>query len=233
MNANHLIVLGDSIARGVMYDAALEKYTLSRNTFEQALKAQGVGVQNYSKPGCTVEAAFPILKRLTQPEGAILAIELGGNDSDLPWSEVAQSPQTKHPAAVPLENFVPRLKTLVEQARQLGAKPLVVTPLPVVAERYLKWISRALSESAILQYLGSSQYIYRWQERYAYAAMTAAREANCPVFDLRSLFLGRRDFESLMSLDGIHPNQEGHLLIRDAVVEAWNRLPANDSFVNS
>lgn len=226
MDADQLIVLGDSIARGVMYDAANGKYTIFRDTFERALKSLGVCVHNYSKPGCTAEAAYPILDRLTPTEGAIMAIEFGGNDSDLPWQEVEHSPLKAHRASVPLEDFAPRLKTLVERARQLGAFPVIVTPLPVVAERYLKWISRSFNESAILQYLGSSQYIYRWQERYAYAAMSAAREANCPVFDLRSLFLERRDFENLMSPDGIHPNQEGHLLIRDAVVDVWNRFSA-------
>ena len=105
-------------------------------------------------------------------------------------------------------------------------RPVQGSPLPVVAERYLKWISRGLDGSAILKYLGSAQYIYRWQERYAYAAMEAARDAGCPVFDLRSIFLRQRDFDSLMSLDGIHPNPAGYQLITDTVLNAWQQSPA-------
>lgn len=223
MISDKLIVLGDSIARGVMYDEANDRYTICRDTFDQALKALGVYVKNLSKIGCTSKAALPIIEKCEKSEGAVMAIEFGGNDSDLVWKEVAQTPDSAHSALVPLDEYIATLKTLICGARRIGMQPVVVTPLPVVPERYFKWISRLLDENAIMRYLGSCQYIYRWQERYAYAAMDAAREERCPVFDLRSLFLGQRDFDSLMSADGIHPNPDGHRFIKDAVLKAWNK----------
>ena len=227
MISDKLFVLGDSIARGVMYDENTSRYTICRDTFDQALKALGVSVKNLSKPGCTSKAALPILDKCEQSDGAVMAIEFGGNDSDLVWKEVAETPDEAHKALVPLEEYGNTLKTLISHARGIGMRPVIVTPLPVVADRYFKWISKPLDESAIMRYLGSCQYIYRWQERYAYAAMEAAREARCPVFDLRSLFLGLRDFESLMSADGIHPNPDGHLFIKNAVLDAWKKDSLN------
>lgn len=227
MKVDSLYVLGDSIARGVMYDDIQQKYTIFRDTFDRALKGIGVDVKNLSKPGCTSRAALPILEKCAPGEGGVMAIEFGGNDSDLKWKEVAESPDVFHKASVPLDEYIAAVKNLILRAREIGMRPVVVTPLPVVADRYLEWVSRPFGKNAILKYLGSSQYIYRWQERYAYAAMEAAHEAECPVFDLRSLFLGRRDFESLMSSDGIHPNGEGYLLIRSAVLDAWKaRTPS-------
>ena len=74
----------------------------------------------------------------------------------------------------------------------------------------------------ILHYLGSPEYIYRWQERYAYVALKTANEANCPIFDLRALFLDQRDFRDMMSRDGIHPNEAGYAVIREAALKRWH-----------
>ena len=93
----------------------------------------------------------------------------------------------------------------------------MVTPLPVVAERYVKWISRGLDAEKILKYLGSYEYIYRWQERYALEALKTALSTETEVFDLRSQFLYQRDFADFMCEDGIHPNPAGHALIAQAV----------------
>lgn len=226
MLSENLFVWGDSIARGVMYDEIKERYTVCRETFDHALKTLGVNVRNYAKPGCTSKAALEILERSTAVDGAVAAIEFGGNDSDLIWKDVAETPDIFHEAVVTIADFKASMGRMIEKTRALGMHPIVVTPLPVVAERYLKWISRGLDGSAILKYLGSAQYIYRWQERYAYAAMEAARDAGCPVFDLRSIFLRQRDFDSLMSLDGIHPNPAGYQLITDTVLNAWQQSPA-------
>ena len=60
MLSKNLFVWGDSIARGVMYDEMKERYTVCRETFDQALKTLGVNVRNYAKPGCTSKAALDI-----------------------------------------------------------------------------------------------------------------------------------------------------------------------------
>lgn len=222
MIADKLYVWGDSIARGVYFDKARNQYSVCRDTFDHALRALGVAVRNFAKPGCTSKAALDMTETADIQPGAVAAIEFGGNDSDLKWSEVSEKPDEAHRALVPLNAYADSLKALIARARKLSLRPVIVTPIPVVAERYFKWVSAKLNPDAILKYLGSAAYIYRWQERYAYMAMQAARDADCPVFDLRSQFLDRRDFESLMSEDGIHPTPDGYRLIRDSVLSAWN-----------
>ena len=77
--------------------------------------------------------------------------------------------------------------------------------------------AKGLDLSAIMRYLGSYEWIYRWQERYAIESLKAARDVGCLVFDLRSEFLLQRDFSALMCEDGIHPNPDGYNLISNAV----------------
>lgn len=215
-----ITILGDSIARGLMYDENASRYTLCRDTFASALMGKGYSLKNLARVGGTVDNAMELFEKMDKQPGTLLAVEVGGNDSALNWEEVSAQPNVNHEAKVPLNQFGEKLRLLLSRAADCAMRPIVVTPLPVVADRYMKWISRGLDAKAIEAYLGSYEYIYRWQERYALEALKAARHTDCPVFDLRSVFLSQRNFARLMCEDGIHPNAEGYRLISQAVVNA-------------
>lgn len=219
---NTLYVLGDSIARGIVFNEKTGRYAISKNTFDTALKEAGVKVYNYAKMGMTSQSALTLIDRCETAENAIAAIEFGGNDSDLNWNEVASDPNSFHEAAVPIPQYERNIVSLAQKARSRGMRPVIVTPLPLAAERFFDYVSVNRDENAILSYLGTKQNIYRWQERYAAAAVRAAYSADCPVFDARGLFLNRMDFESLIGPDGMHPSEKGYRVIADAVMNAWN-----------
>lgn len=214
-----LFIFGDSISCGVMYDESAGRYTLCRNTYDRVLRRQDVPVKNYAKPGCTAADAVRDLEKTEPLAGAQCIIEFGGNDSDLNWEDVSRQPDIAHKAKVSLADFRASLLRLIDYARANAMQPIIALPLPVVADRYFEWVSRSLDRNAILRYLGSTEYIYRWQERYAYQALKTASEAHCPVLDLRGAFLDQRDFRDMMSLDGIHPNESGYGLIREAALQ--------------
>lgn len=217
-----LYVLGDSIARGIMLDEKTGRYGLCRNTFDTALKLSGTKVYNYAKMGMTSEDALSLIDKCGQAENAVAAIEFGGNDSDLNWNEVQDAPGIFHEAAIPIPKFEKNLACLIEKTRKRGMRPVIVTPLPLSAERFFAYVAHNRDANAILTYLGTKQSIYRWQERYSTAAIRAAHSAKCPVFDARSLFLNRMDFDSLIGPDGMHPSEKGYKVLADAVVNAWN-----------
>jgi len=218
---NTLYVLGDSIARGIVFSEKTGGYTISKNTFDVALKTAGVKVYNYAKMGMTSENALSLIDRCEKAENAVAAIEFGGNDSDLNWNEVASAPNTFHEAAVPIPEYEKNIVSLAKKAKSLGMRPVIVTPLPLLAEKFFDYVSENRDGNAILSYLGTKQNIYRWQERYAAAAVRAAYSADCPVFDARGLFLNRMDFDSLIGPDGMHPSEKGYKVIADAVMNAW------------
>lgn len=221
MRENTLYVLGDSIARGIVFNEKTGRYGLCRNTFDTALKAEGVKVFNYAKMGMTSENALSLMDKCSQCENAVAAIEFGGNDSDLNWNEVESAPDAFHEAAIPIPDYEKNIVSLTEKVRSRGMRPVIVTPLPLSADRFFTYVAKGRDEKAILSYLRTKQSIYRWQERYATAALRAAHSTNCPVFDARSLFLNRLDFDSLIGPDGMHPSEKGYRVIADAVVNAW------------
>ena len=214
-----ITILGDSIARGLTYDSAAQRYAICRETFMNALSDKGYNIKNLARVGGTIENAAEMFEKCDKQPNTLLVIEVGGNDSALNWKEVARSPEIYHEAVVPLKLFGTKLRSLLTRAKEYSMQPLLVTPLPVVAEKYIRWAAKGFNFEAIMQYLGSYEWIYRWQERYVLEALKAVQDVGgCRVFDLRSEFLLQRNFASLMCEDGIHPNMDGYKLIRNAVL---------------
>lgn len=214
-------IWGDSIGKGIMFDSERNRHVICRDSFEQCLKRQGVDVHNYSVMGCTAPKGAQLMTEERLKNGGIAVIEFGGNDSDLDWKAVCEDPEksAEKLVQVTLPDFRAALRDMVRRARAHGLKPILSTPLPVIADRYLDWISKPLDRAKILSYLGAADYIYRWQERYDIAVRQIAAELGVKLFDIRTRFLMERSIGDYMSIDGIHPNAEGHRIIKETALD--------------
>ncbi len=225
MTYSEIHVWGDSLARGIVYDEEKERYRISRERCVGALEtALGCKVANHSVMGATVEDGLKNFKNSAPVPRALCAVEYGGNDCDLDWRYVSEHPEEPITPRVPLDRFEEGLRAFVTEIRARGMKPLLVTPLPLHAQRYYRWVSRGLDADAVLRALGDVNHIYRWQERYAIAVRNVARETHCRLMDMRDVFLAQPDYERLMCLDGIHPSDAGHRLLAEAAL----RMAGND-----
>jgi len=222
---NSIRVWGDSIGKSIMYDNALNRHIICRDNYENYLKGQGVDVRNFSRMGLTAPEGLKLMTE-ERMNGDIAVIEFGGNDSDIDWRAVSAEPDHKgyFPAKVSLAAFRDALAAMIKTAREHGMKPVIVTPLPVIAECYFKWISKGLNAENILKYLGTPEFIYRWQERYDMAARETAIKMGAYLLDMRLAFLGVKNLNDIMSEDGIHPNGAGHALIKNTVIDALAAL---------
>lgn len=218
MFSSELCVWGDSIAKGVVYDEARGRYAVCReNCLMKLGREKGVHVSNYSVMGQTSQNGLARMRAEQLQAGKVAVIEYGGNDCDLDWKAVSEHPEQRQYGRVPLEQFSENITEMVRRARESGMKPVLVTPPPLVAERYFAWVSRGLDAANILKYLGDVQAIYRWQDAYALRVKELAAKLNVKLVDIRSRMLEQGNLEEMMCLDGIHPNEKGHELIYEAV----------------
>lgn len=230
MDLRPIHLFGDSIGKGILFDENRGRYAIAHDRCETQLQSVlGVPVENHARMGATVAEGLIDLQEAGDLAGSLVAIEYGGNDCDLNWSEVAANPGEYHEAKIPLEKFRKLLTEFIQKVRALGAKPLLITPPPLDAQRFFHWVTKNLDAQAVLRYLKDVQNIYRWQEQYAAAVWEAALQAGCEVFDLRGAFLVHRDVYDYMSLDGMHPNARGHMLIAEAALrpdQRYMKMPA-------
>lgn len=219
MKLNEVSIWGDSIGKSVMYDEARNRHMICRDNYESLIREMGIPVNNYARIGCTAPMGSELMTEDRLEEGGVAVIEFGGNDCDIDWHAVSDDPDHDHQAKVSIGEFKKSLSGMIARARSHGMNPILVTPLPLVAERYFDWVSRGLDKANILKYLGTPEFIYRWQERYDIAAREVAARERAEMFDIRTRFLSEKRLDNFMSIDGIHPNEQGHALIKSAVRE--------------
>lgn len=221
MTYSHLQIWGDSVARSILYNDQRQRYAIASLRYTTQLeKTFHLTLEDHSCMGKTAPQGLEDFRKADPVPGALCAIEYGGNDCDLNWAQVAANPQAALEAKVPLEQYRETLRNFVTAARERQMNPLLITPVPLHAQRYFAWVTRGLDGEAVLRALGDMEAIYRWQERYTLAMRQVARQADCPLLDIRDVFLAQRNYPELMCVDGIHPNEAGHHLIAEAVCRA-------------
>ena len=103
-----ICVLGDSIAKGVLFDAQRNRYAIAKeNIGKQITQVIGNSVTNLSKFGCTVTdglARFEKQKDALQDCRTVL-MNFGGNDSDFLWQEISAAPDELHKPKTPIDIF--------------------------------------------------------------------------------------------------------------------------------
>lgn len=217
-----ILVVGDSLSKGVTFDEDKKKYTLLKDSFFNLL-AENVNAEMYnaSKFGSTITQGEKLLEgKLEKLDPDIVVLEFGGNDCDFLWDDIAMNPMYDHIPKTPLDVFEKSLNGMIDLIEQKGKKPVLTTLPPLYADSYFNWFTNNDKEKGlnILKWLKDVWHIYWWHERYSNCVQYIARERGISCIDIRREFLKRKDFSEYICCDGIHPNQAGHRIIFEAVI---------------
>jgi lysophospholipase L1-like esterase len=225
-----IAVYGDSILKGVMLDRESQKYYFSSKGVVNNLgDLEPFQIKNYSKFGCTIKKGYQFIQKGLNKgiECDIMVLEYGGNDCDYDWQAISLNPEKNHIPNTPVDQFKAIYIKIIDELKEKGINPLMMSLPPVDAERYLTWITRdGLNRENIVKFLGDVQMIYRFQELYSNTIAAIAAEKNCLFIDVRRLFLDKHNFKDLLCDDGIHPNEAGHQLIGESI-RAFSLLHAS------
>ncbi len=212
---------GDSIMKGVVYDAAKKKYSLLKDSFANTISDFcSFTTENFAKFGCTVTKGLEIVKKHTDiiKGSDYVALEFGGNDSDFNWKEIAKDPDAEHIPQTTLSSFEAEYADLINEVKAAGGHPVILNLPPIDAQKYFDWVSRGVNKENILKWLGGSEeYIYKWHEMYSLSLHKLSKEADVSLIDIRSAFLIKKDYKDYLCMDGIHPNEMGHALISETI----------------
>jgi acyl-CoA thioesterase-1 len=123
----NILVSGDSISRGIIYDEGKGKYSVSDKSYvalvQQRLKGM---VQNASRFGNTIVRGMgKLAKEIATGRPDIVLIEYGGNDCDFAWNEVAANPYVPHEPQTDLSLFEDTLAATIAtlKEKQYRARP--------------------------------------------------------------------------------------------------------------
>ncbi len=220
MLVSEILIMGDSVFKGVIFDSARQRYALLKNSAVQLLSGLlPLPIVNRSQMGRTAPEGLALLQAQPPSElkGRVVVLEFGGNDCDFDWRAVAGNPELPHTPNTPAGAFTDALFRMISRVRDCGGRPVLATLPPLDANRYLNWITRdGLSRESILRFIGEPARIYRWQEFYSTLILRLAAETLCECVPIREAFLEQVRGEDVLCADGIHPNESGHKIIADA-----------------
>lgn len=216
------VIWGDSVAKGVLYDPARNRYILGKESAAALIaKETGMEIINHSKMGSTSSEGIAIAsKDIKSGISADFAIiEFGGNDCDFLWSEISEAPEKEHLPKTPEKEFENKMVTLIDMAKDSDMTPILVNLPPIDPNSYFDFITKkGLCANNIIKWLGDIEQIYRVHEKYSSLITNIAQKCSCKLFDVRSAFLSKKDPNSLLCADGIHPNAEGQKFIAEAIM---------------
>ncbi len=214
-----VLVLGDSVSKGVVLHPEKKRYVFSKEGFIRQLSEQlRPDILDCSKFGSTTAYGKKLLaEKLDTAHPDMVLIEYGSNDCDYKWDEVAQNPHGIHLCGLSLAQYTANLREMVHMARSAGKFPVLTNLHPLVSRRYFNWFTQndPDRQRATLIWLRSIENIYWWQEMYSFALEQTARALAVPVINIRGAFLKHKQYETLICEDGIHPNEQGHALMLD------------------
>lgn len=229
--STNILIHGDSIFRGVTYDSQKQRYIYAANRIENQISPLlNATLINKSKFGNTIEKSIQKLSaNIEKYDPDYVVIELGGNDCDYDWKEVAQAPQQNHLCHTDFPRFKTTLLNMVHTIQDFGKIPILTTLPPLDAESFFQWILKQnqVQGKDILTFIGNVTHIYWWQERYNAAILDIAKEQSLRLIDLRTAFLQKEDFRSYLCIDGMHPNPQGQDLMSETILSFIKRQANN------
>ncbi|MFA5468408.1 MAG: SGNH/GDSL hydrolase family protein [Sphaerochaetaceae bacterium] len=214
-----LRIFGDSLLKGIVYDAHRERYTLLEDNGLQKIEhSLSLKVDSKAMFGCTVTKGRALLERsiVKSAPPTLVLIEFGGNDCDYLWDEVSANPELDHLPKTPLTLFSKTLKAMLRMVESLKAIPVLMNLPPIDGELYFKHIcKKGGNGEQILKWLKEVHNIEAVQQRYSDEIVKIARETQTRLIDVRGAFSGKQDF---LCQDGIHLNAWGHNLMIETLI---------------
>lgn len=216
----NIVIMGDSLSRGVIYDSTKNKYLISKESFCSTVSAHiNSAVYNVSKFGSTITRGIQRINHVLNKKPDVVLIEFGGNDCNFDWKAVSDAPLSNHDPQTPVDEFETQLRTLIASFRQKNITPILMTLPPLDAHRFFDWVTKpeGIEPGNVLTWLGCVERIYWWHEQYNSVILDVAESENVATINVRSAFLKQADYRDFMCIDGMHPNEKGQHLIANRI----------------
>lgn len=215
---NKIVCIGDSITKGKVWNENDRRPYITEKSYPNLLnKLINIDVLNNGICDITSEEVIKhIGEDINFEKNNIIIVEIGGNDCNLNWREIRKAPYGNHDAIVPLQKFSNNLQYIVNIIKERGAIPVLLTLPPLDGDKYYNLLKKVFGDG-IKQWIDDNGGIFKWQEKYSNVITNIAQITNTYIADIRKSFLTTKNYTNYLSIDGIHPNEEGYKLIASSL----------------
>ncbi len=223
-----IVCFGDSVTRGISFFRG--RLRIQRQNYpyflQERLDGEGRDIQVVNK-GVWNDTSTHLLQRLKADvldlDPDLVLIEIGGNDCNFRWDEVAASPHDVHEPIVPLREYLENVTRLVKEIDGRGTLPVLLTLLPLDPVRYYRHLVRFYGDK-LGHWIGLCGGIEHWHGMYNRFLRRLISDLNISWIDLRNRFKRKGDLQELLSDDGVHPLPTGYRAMAECILEGLIEL---------
>lgn len=218
-----IVCAGDSLTRGVSFERG--RLRILRDNYpkllQEAFDERSDSVEIVNR-GVFNDNSDLLLERLDKdvlslhPDAVL--IEIGGNDCNFRWDEVAKRPDADHEPYVPLPRYIDNITALVKKIRSAGATPVVMTLVPLHPVRYYKHLAATFG-TEIAHWIALCGGIEYWHRGYDDALRKRLSQLGVNPIDVRKPFEQLASGDNFISLDGIHLTADGYRWLTQVVLD--------------
>ncbi|RYL94981.1 SGNH/GDSL hydrolase family protein [Sporolactobacillus sp. THM7-4] len=213
-----IICFGDSVTRGITYVHG--RLRIIKDNYPALLQRFSGDDDEVINKGVFNDNSDLLVKRLDkdvlQLHPDLVLINIGGNDCNFRWDQVAKLPDAEHVPIVPLQRYLSNIKELVERISSTGATPVVLSLLPLDPVRYYRSLMKHYSHS-IGHWIGYCGGIEHWHGMYNRALKDLVARIGAASLDIRSAFKNKGSFSELINEDGLHPSPKGYQALAEII----------------
>lgn len=210
-----IVCFGDSLTRGVSlvkgrarilkenYPALLEKFFSKNVSDDIVVLNKGVFNDNSDLLVKRVE------KDVISEEPNYVLINIGGNDCNFKWAEVAADPENFHSPIVPMNNYIENIKSIITKVREKNITPILLTLPPLDPVKYYSFIASKYG-TTISHWISCCGGIEHWHSLYNKQLKKLIDQMNVKSIDVREAINNADNVCNYISDDGIHLNSEGY-----------------------
>lgn len=218
MSNNTIYFIGDSITRGVtLVDG---KYKIIDESFYEKFKnIIYKKTKNFGKFGITTKKFLENINKYTGKDVDLIFFQMGGNDCNFNWKEIAKNPDAIHYPNVSKVEYESNLRKIYDYFYKNKIKAITLNLPPLHPEKFFNYLGNKKEKENILRWLKNISKIYYHHESYNKIFERVTYECGLNMIDIRSDFLKEDILDDLISEDGIHPTKLGHELIFKSINE--------------
>jgi lysophospholipase L1-like esterase len=213
-----LICFGDSVTRGITFVRG--RFKIIRENYPALLQKILGEEDEVINKGVFNDNSDLLVKRLDHDvldeHPDVVLINIGGNDCNFPWDQVAKLPDSEHVPIVPLDRYLSNISLLIQRITETGAMPVILNLLPLDPARYYQSLMKHYSHS-IGHWISMCGGIEHWHGMYNRSLKELCERTGAKFVDVRSAFKQKGAFSELINEDGLHPTAKGYKALAEIV----------------
>lgn len=214
-----MICFGDSVTRGITFVRG--RFKIIRESYPALLQRFLGDEDEVVNKGVFNDNSDLLVKRLDRDvldqHPDLVLINIGGNDCNFPWDQVAKLPDSEHIPIVPLDRYLANVSEMIRRISASGAVPVILSLLPLDPARYYQSLMKHYNHS-IGHWISMCGGIEHWHGMYNRALKDLCSRTGAALIDVRSAFKKKGNFSELINEDGLHPTAKGYQALAEIVL---------------